>query len=72
MHTRFRHHALNEVLTQTPQQTQAHTDTAGDNDRLVQTDPTTARTHHHTTGRKRGGTNRTNRTNTPSADPKTN
>ncbi|MFF5857778.1 transposase [Streptomyces sp. NPDC012751] len=59
------------MFTQALRQIQAHADAAGDIDWLVQIDSTIVRAHQHAaaTGRKGGGTGRTNRTITPSADP---
>ncbi|MGA5184631.1 hypothetical protein ACPCBF_33475 [Streptomyces pseudogriseolus] len=60
------------MFTQSLQQLQVHADAAGDIDGLVQIDSTIVRAHQHAaaTGRKKGGgTGRTNRTITPSADP---
>lgn len=69
--TRFRRHARDGVFTRVLHQIQAQADGAGDIDWLVQTDSTIVRAHQHTaaTGRKGGGTGRTNPTITPSVDP---
>jgi transposase len=71
VYTRFRRYALDGVFTRALQTIQAHADAAGGIDWLVQIDSTIVRAHQHAaaTGRKRGGTSRTNRTITPSADP---
>ena len=70
-YTRFRRYALDGVFTRALQQIQARADAAGDIDWLVQIDSTIVRAHQHAaaTGRKGGGTGRTNRTITPSVDP---
>lgn len=72
IHTRFRRYALDGVFTRALQQIQAREDAAGDIDWLVQIDSTIVRPHQHAaaTGRKGGGIGRTNRTHTPSADPR--
>jgi transposase len=71
VYTRFRRYAIDGVFTRALQQIQARADAAGDIDWLVQIDSTIVRAHQHAaaTGRKGGGTARTNRTITPSADP---
>src|SRR4051812_50013060 len=71
VYTRFRRYALDGVFTRALQQIQACADAAGDIDWLVQIDSTIVRAHQHPppTGRKRGPTSRTNRTNTPPARP---
>ncbi len=71
VYTRFRRYAIDGVFTRALQQIQARVDAAGDIDWLVQIDSTIIRAHQHAaaTGRKGGGTGRTNPTITPSADP---
>ncbi|MET8115990.1 IS5 family transposase [Streptomyces prasinus] len=71
VYTRFRRYALDGVFTRVLQHVQARADAAGDIDWLIQIDSTIVRAHQHAaaTGRKGGGTGRTNRTITPSADP---
>ncbi|MGI5380556.1 IS5 family transposase [Streptomyces sp. CA-251387] len=63
VYTRFRRYALDGVFTRALQQIQAQADAAGDIDWLVQIDSTIVRAHQHAaaTGRKGGGTGRTNR-----------
>ncbi|MFD0312976.1 IS5 family transposase [Streptomyces flavalbus] len=63
VYTRFRRYALDGVFTRALQQIQAQADAAGDIDWLVQIDSTIVRAHQHAaaTGRKGGGTSRTNR-----------
>ncbi|MCP9943703.1 transposase [Streptomyces somaliensis] len=70
VYPRFRRYAPDGVFTRALQRIQAQADAAGDIDWLVQIDSTIVRAHQHAaTGRKGGGTSRTNRTITPSADP---
>ncbi|GAA3503420.1 hypothetical protein GCM10019016_105300 [Streptomyces prasinosporus] len=59
------------MFTRALRQIQARADAAGDIDWLLQIDSTIVRAHRHAaaTGPQRGGTGRTNRTITPSADP---
>ncbi|MFC9916644.1 hypothetical protein [Streptomyces sp. NPDC127197] len=59
------------MFTRALQQIQARADAADDIDWLMQIGSTLVRAHQHaaTTGRKRGGIRRTNRTITPSVDP---
>nr|WP_079110078.1 transposase [Streptomyces roseifaciens] len=71
VYTRFRRYAIAGVFTQALRQIQSRADAAGDIDRVVQIDSTIVWAHHHAaaTGRKGGGTGRTNRTITPSVGP---
>ena len=71
VYTRFRRNALDGVFARALQHIQAEADEAGNIDWLVQIDSTIVRAHQHAaaTGRKGGGTGRTNRTITPSVDP---
>lgn len=70
LYTRFRRWALDGTFTRMLRAVQTQKDASGDIDWLVSVDSTITRAHQHAAGaRKRGRTERTNYTITPSDDP---
>lgn len=70
LYTRFRRWALDGTFTRMLRAVQTQKEASGDIDWLVSVDSTIARAHQHAAGaRKRGRTERTNYTITPSDDP---